>query len=48
MNKFMTSDDVTFFESKSYFESESSVLEFVDDESMFFLLNPHYRLEHHP
>jgi len=35
----MTSVDVTFFESKSYFEAKSSMLE-SDDEYMFFLLNP--------
>ena len=32
----MTSTDITFFESKYYFESESFVLEFGDDEFMFF------------
>ena len=32
LNKFMTSVDVTFFKSKSYFEFESSLLEFGDDE----------------
>ena len=31
----MTSVDVTFFESKSYFEAKSSMLE-SDDEYMFF------------
>jgi len=34
----MTSVDITFFKSKSYFESESSVLE-SGDKSIFFLLN---------
>ena len=33
----MTFVDVTFFESKSYFEFESSVLESGDDESIFLL-----------
>jgi len=33
------SSDFTFFESRSYFEKESSLVEFDDDDPMYFLLN---------